>query len=109
MSLTIRQMQHEAFIQADKSGFHENYRSIGDLLMLIVTELAEAMEDVRHDNLVTRIRYDGKPEGLPSEIADVIIRCGDLAGVLDFDLESEVRLKMDYNAKREYQHGGKRL
>ena len=38
------------------------------------------------------------------EIADVIIRILDLAGHYNIDLDSIVRLKMDYNASRPYKH-----
>lgn len=39
------------------------------------------------------------------ELADIIIRVFDLAGHYNIDLDSVVRLKMDYNSQRPYKHG----
>jgi NTP pyrophosphatase (non-canonical NTP hydrolase) len=84
---------------------------VGSKLMLIVTEVAEAMEELRiSDDITTgHLRVDGKPDGFPSELADVVIRCFDLAGYLNIDLAAEIRSKMAYNETREHRHGGKHL
>lgn len=50
---------------------------------------------------------DRKPEGFPVELADVVIRCMDLAGHLGIDLGAVVELKMAYNAGRPHLHGRK--
>lgn len=47
----------------------------------------------------------GKPEGVPVEIADVVIRLFDYAGTYGIDLEYEVLRKMSYNGTRPYKHG----
>jgi NTP pyrophosphatase (non-canonical NTP hydrolase) len=76
-----------------------------------VSELAEALEEYR-ENKPLRYRVASnleKPEGIAAELADVIIRVGDLAGILGFDLEDAVREKMEYNSKRSFMHGGKRV
>lgn len=39
------------------------------------------------------------------EISDVIIRCFDLCGKMNIDIERHIRLKMDYNAGRPHKHG----
>jgi NTP pyrophosphatase (non-canonical NTP hydrolase) len=49
-----------------------------------------------------------KPEGIPSELADVVIRVFDAASQYGIDLEHEIMLKMEYNATRQHRHGGKR-
>jgi len=46
-----------------------------------------------------------KPAGIREELADIIIRCGDLAEALGIDLSKAVRQKMDYNATRPFKHG----
>ena len=50
-----------------------------------------------------------KPEGIPTELADVIIRVLDIAAEFGIDLDTAMRLKMDYNKTRGYKHGGKLL
>lgn len=78
-------------------------------LLLVHSEVSEGCEDVRVGRLVTVLREDGKPEGLPSELADVVIRVADLCGALGIDLEREIRQKMAYNQTRSFRHGGKLL
>jgi NTP pyrophosphatase (non-canonical NTP hydrolase) len=41
----------------------------------------------------------------PDELADIIIRVGDLAEYLGYDLERHVELKMEYNSHRPKRHG----
>lgn len=51
--------------------------------------------------------FEVKPIGIPSELADIIIRVGDIAGYYGIDLEAAVVEKMTYNETRGYRHGGK--
>jgi NTP pyrophosphatase (non-canonical NTP hydrolase) len=76
------------------------------LLALITTEVAEAIEEARGGRFRERSE-DGKPEGLPAELADVVIRCFDLAGGLGIDLAGAIERKAAYNATRPTRHGGK--
>jgi len=69
--------------------------SVGAKLMMIVTELAEAMEAVRDHN----------EENFAEEIADVVIRILHLCGSMDIDISQEIYRKMVKNTKREYRHG----
>ena len=48
-----------------------------------------------------------KPEGFPSELADVIIRTFDLCAMLNIDIQKAVDEKLAYNATRGHMHGGK--
>lgn len=84
-------------------------------LMLIVSELAEAMEEHRAGKPPIYFE-DGnpKPEGIGPELADVAIRLGDLAGIIEqtnagFSLDREVQRKMKFNATRPFKHGGKQI
>lgn len=88
-------------------GWYDGGRAVPELLMLIVTEVAEAMEGWRDDRMVTEFApHDAKPEGFPSEMADVVIRVLDLCAFLDIDIEAEIKMKMDYNEMRPRRHGG---
>ena len=63
--------------------------------MLIVTELAEAMEAHRHQD----------HENFREELADTFIRLCDLCGGLNIDIEEEIQKKYEKNKKRPYKHG----
>ncbi len=70
-------------------------RVVGCCLMLIVSELGEAIEAWRH----------GDEEEFAEELADVMIRLGDFAGFALVDLEKAVADKMAKNESRPYKHG----
>lgn len=91
-------------------------------LALIHSEVSEALEDVRVGKLETTggvvwrrrgashvldTEHTTKPEGFPNELADVVIRCLDLAGALGINLDGEVRRKIEFNRTRPKRHGGK--
>lgn len=92
-------------------------RNVLELMMLFVTEIAEAAEEVRTNHAPSEIYYNtdakadsgalAKPEGVPSELADTVIRMMDFAGHYGIDLETAIAEKMAYNETREYRHGGK--
>ena len=72
-------------------------RNKGEMLMLIVTEVSEAMEGERKglmdDHLPTR------PMG-EVELADALIRIADYAGRWGYDLGGAVVEKLEYNKNR---------
>lgn len=80
---------------AKEKGFWDSKRNIGEMLMLIVTEVAEAMEAHRIKD----------KEGFNEEIADTFIRLFDLCGGLKIDITKEIEKKMVKNKKRPYKHG----
>jgi NTP pyrophosphatase (non-canonical NTP hydrolase) len=49
----------------------------------------------------------GKPEGIPSELADVMIRILDMAEAFGINLQEVMLEKHEYNKTRGYRHGGK--
>ena len=67
-------------------------------LMLIVSELAEAMEGDRKTLMDDKLPHRPMRE---VELADALIRICDLAGAFGLDLGGAVVEKMDYNAQRE--------
>jgi len=72
-------------------------RNVGEALMLIVTELAEAMEGYRKG-----LQSDHLPEysALEEELADAVIRILDLAGGMGLRLGEAVANKLIYNLNR---------
>lgn len=50
-----------------------------------------------------------KPEGVASELADVVIRVADLCGLYGIDLNAALEEKMAFNKTRPYRHGNKQL
>lgn len=80
---------------AKKKGFWDQKRNLGEMLMLIVTEIAEAMESYRNQD----------QDNFKEEIADTFIRLFDLCGGLKIDIEKELLKKMQKNQLRPYKHG----
>ena len=88
---------------------------------LIMSEGAEALEELRsgrpvdqnyytHNGVETDFSTRGnaklnKPEGVPSEIADIVIRCFDFADEAGFSLINMILEKLDYNDTRSRLHG----
>lgn len=72
-------------------------RNVGEMLMLIVSELAEGMEGHRKS-----LPDDKLPQYpmLTVELADAVIRIFDMAAGLNLNLASAFRDKMLYNATR---------
>ncbi len=98
--------------------------------MLIVTEVAEASEEVRNKKphyywntdygIVTSHDVGGsfelkvgdklmKSEGELSEMADIVIRVFDYCGFMGWDLEQAIIAKHEFNKLRAFKHGGKAL
>lgn len=72
-------------------------RNVGELLMLTVSELAEAMEGHRKNLLDDKLPHRKMFE---VELADAVIRIFDIAGGLELDLHGAYIEKMKYNATR---------
>lgn len=106
----------KAIYEGNKAkGFWDNERNVGETLMLVVTELAEAMEAHRKGNTapptlnmpeVSRDNFEMFfKDTFEDEVADAVIRILDLCGGWGIDLEWHVREKVKYNAGRERLHG----
>ena len=107
--MRINELVKESYDRAQRKGHYDPEPTIEGRLCLIHSEVSEALEAYRDDEMTTTLTESGKPEGLPSELADIIIRVCDFAGHLGIDLEREIRLKSDYNETRPQKHGRVRL
>ncbi len=76
-------------------GFKCSWKIVPEKLMLVVTELSEAMEAYRH----------GDMENFNEEIADTFIRLLDMCGRLHIPLQEAVMKKMLKNFERPKKHG----
>ena len=72
-------------------------RNTGELLMLMVSEIAEAMEADRKDLMDSKLPHR---KGVEVELVDCLIRIFDFAGAHRLDLEGAFQEKMAFNAKR---------
>jgi NTP pyrophosphatase (non-canonical NTP hydrolase) len=73
-------------------------RNVGEMLMLTVSELAEALEGHRKNLPDEKLPHRSAFE---VELADALIRLLDIAGGLKLDLGGAFEEKMAYNAVRE--------
>lgn len=70
---------------------------VGEKLMLIVSEVSEAMEGHRKGLMDDKLPHRRMIE---VELADALIRIADLAGALGLDLGGAIAEKLEYNSKR---------
>lgn len=90
---------------AKSKGFWEpgDERNDSEMIMLVVTELAEAVEGLRHGNPPD----DKVPEfsAVEAEFADAIIRMMDQAHARGWRVAQAIEAKMKFNATRAHKHG----
>ena len=97
--MTIKALQKELHQNALDHGWWEDVRPIPEILCLIHSEVSEALEAYRDDDM----------ENFAEELADVAIRVLDAAEGYEIDLESEILKKHEINKTRPYRHGGKAI
>lgn len=72
-------------------------RNTGELLMLVVSEVSEAMEADRKDLMDDKLPHR---KGLEVELADAVIRIFDMAGAAGMDIGGAIVEKLEYNLNR---------
>jgi len=125
--IELNKLSKEIYEGNKRRGFDVKEENIGQTLMLIVSELSEALEADRKNKRAQFKRYENilsqkdqyKDYGdfmsqifelhikdtFEDEIADALIRLLDLCGALEIDIERNVELKLQYNKTRIYKHG----
>lgn len=120
----MNELRDKIYQNAKDKGFWDQERNIGEALMLVVTELAEALETHRKTNAIKPVDEQVKKamsemhddefkehfvlmvkDTFQDEMADSIIRILDLCGGLGIDIDWHIAAKMRYNATRARLHG----
>ena len=123
--MNLNELRDEAYAIAKANGWHEQKHSDEHYIMLIITEIAEAVQADRKDKHAdvakfkewqgnslplseeTRIRRFKEDfeayikNSVEDELADVVIRCLDLAGLRGFDLEEVATLAGELESLKE--------
>ena len=104
-------------------GFWDSERNVGEMLMLVVSELGEAIEAHRKGKsakiddykFIATAGFDESDETIAfkdnikdtfeDEIADAIIRLLDMSGGLGIDINFHINAKLNYNRSRPRLHG----
>ena len=123
--MKIAELQKEIHANAVAKGFWDKTPNIGELLMLVTSELGEALEADRKGKWASALDIawmesstdkshllmehfpDTIKDTFQDEIADAVIRLLDLAEGFTIDLEFHIKAKMEYNATRKRLHGKK--
>lgn len=110
---TIRGWQKTIHNYAKEKGWWQGTADTSAKLMLMATEVHEAFEEWRNNRGLTEVYYledkPTKPEGVPVELADVVIRVLDFCEWAGIDLQAIMEEKHAYNLTRAFRHGGKRV
>lgn len=122
--IALNKLSKEIYEGNKTRGFDVNDENVGLTLLLIVSELSEALEADRKSKYADLKRYESDlkqmneyddeilyqkiafeehiKDTFEDEIADTLIRILDLCGGFGIDIERHVELKLKYNATREF-------
>lgn len=115
MKKSISDWVRQSHITAKSKGWWDEAQSpekeFPEKMLLVISEISEAVEEFRNGHALDEVytAENGKPEGVPVELADALIRIFDLCGYAGIDLEAALDQKVIFNESRPYRHGGKRI
>lgn len=94
----INSVMEKIYEQAKRSGWWTDPRETGTLIALMHSELSEALEADRKN-----LMDDHLPQykGVPTELADCIIRILDFCGHYNYDIGTIIKDKHFYNGHRD--------
>lgn len=95
--MNIREIQKQIHKQNVGMGWWDKPREKGTLLMLVVSEVAEAMEGERKNLMDDHLPHRKMAE---VELADAVIRILDYAEAHGYDVQSAMVEKIAYNRTR---------
>ena len=131
---SLAEFQNLTFAINTANGWYEDIesRTLGDDCMLLISEASELFEEHRNGHRLMEVYYTHdkncpnipgqklagweqgiveccipKPEGIPTEAADLLIRLLDFCKRRGINLAAETKDKLSYNLTRGYRHGGK--
>lgn len=104
----FQRLQEIMYLTAVLKGWHSPSKSFGEQVVMMHSELSEAIEAYRTRELDDWFA-DGKPEGVATELGDTVIRVLDTSELLRKDLLFFIIQKARYNLSRSHRHGGKVL
>lgn len=128
--MNLTDLSKEFHERSKQKGFDVSKENVGQTLMLVVTELGEAMQADRSDRYADLETFENCMDAddidnlswaayakhtfeenikdtFEDEIADTIIRLLDLCGAKNIDIQRHIDLKIEYNKGREHKHGKK--
>lgn len=105
----LNDLARECHTVAASKGWVWDPVNFGEILALVHSELSEALEEYRDGKLFDEVYKgpNGKPEGIPIELADAIIRILHFCDCFSIDINNAVIQKLEYNKTRPHRHGNK--
>lgn len=114
---------------AKSKGWHTPSKTFGEQIVMMHSELSEAIEEYRredgnatkiwhshpqtvrtdNDGCIELVTTGSKPEGVPIELADLFIRLLDVCELYNINLLEATLQKAQYNLSRSQRHGNKKI